>query len=173
MKTNALLGLVVLVLLGCGLGWKLRTPRVAAQVVTPPPLAVQQTMSPETQKLLAPVNTSRFAGLPSAPELPLLSRPLQPGDVAPDFELQDQNGVTHHLWDSRGKTVVLSFYPKDQTQSCVSSAVSLSRAKPIFEAQDTVVYGVSVQPVASKKAFANRFGIQGAAFSKRQRTAAL
>jgi thioredoxin-dependent peroxiredoxin len=40
---------------------------------------------------------------------------LQPGDPAPDFEVQDHDGRTVRLKDLRGKDVVLWFYPKADT----------------------------------------------------------
>ena len=40
---------------------------------------------------------------------------LQPNDVAPDFEVLDQEGKTVRLSDFRGKKVVLWFYPKADT----------------------------------------------------------
>lgn len=40
---------------------------------------------------------------------------LNIGDLAPDFELSDQDGKTHKLSDYLGKKVVLYFYPKDNT----------------------------------------------------------
>ena len=40
---------------------------------------------------------------------------LSPGDVAPDFTVNDQNGKPVSLKDLRGKTVVLWFYPKADT----------------------------------------------------------
>ena len=42
-------------------------------------------------------------------------RKLQPGDPAPDFTLSDAAGQAHRLADYRGQTVVLYFYPKDDT----------------------------------------------------------
>lgn len=40
---------------------------------------------------------------------------LQPGEVAPDFEVPDHQGNTVRLSDLRGKRVVLWFYPKADT----------------------------------------------------------
>ena len=40
---------------------------------------------------------------------------LQPGDVAPDFEVLDHTGKTVRLSDFRGRDVVLWFYPKADT----------------------------------------------------------
>ena len=43
---------------------------------------------------------------------------LQPGDVAPDFVLEDESGVEHRLSDFQGQPVVVYFYPKDDTPGC-------------------------------------------------------
>jgi thioredoxin-dependent peroxiredoxin len=40
---------------------------------------------------------------------------LKPGDTAPAFEVQDQDGKTVKLSDFQGKRVVLWFYPKADT----------------------------------------------------------
>jgi len=40
---------------------------------------------------------------------------LRPGDTAPDFTLNDQDGRPVRLSDHRGKPVVVYFYPKDDT----------------------------------------------------------
>lgn len=40
---------------------------------------------------------------------------LQPGEVAPDFEVKDHTGKTVRLSDYRGKSVILYFYPKADT----------------------------------------------------------
>ena len=39
----------------------------------------------------------------------------EPGQVAPDFTLPDQDGNEVTLGDLRGQTVVLYFYPRDDT----------------------------------------------------------
>ena len=40
---------------------------------------------------------------------------LKPGDVAPDFAVQDHTGRTERLSDFRGKEVILWFFPKADT----------------------------------------------------------
>jgi peroxiredoxin Q/BCP len=40
---------------------------------------------------------------------------LQPGDVAPDFQVKDHTGKTIRLADFRGQNVILWFYPKADT----------------------------------------------------------
>ena len=49
---------------------------------------------------------------------------LQTGDKAPEFEVNDQDGNLVKLADSRGKKIVLYFYPKDNTPGCVRAPFS-------------------------------------------------
>ena len=53
---------------------------------------------------------------------------LAAGDAAPDFELSDQDGALHRLADYRGRTVVLYFYPRDETPGCTVEACSFRDA---------------------------------------------
>lgn len=47
---------------------------------------------------------------------------LNPGDLAPDFVLPDSDENPIRLSDFRGKTVVLYFYPRDNTPGCTKEA---------------------------------------------------
>src|SRR5690349_14163934 len=66
------------------------------------------------------------------------------GKPAPDFTLKDQSGKSHHLADYKGKTVVLAFYPKDDTPGCTAQMCALRDALPQFKDKGIVVFGVSV-----------------------------
>ena len=52
----------------------------------------------------------------------------QPGDPAPDFELETDEGGTVRLSDLRGKPVVLYFYPRDDTPGCTAQASAIRDA---------------------------------------------
>ena len=78
---------------------------------------------------------------------------LKEGDVAPDFKLMSDAGQWIKLSDYKGKNVVLYFYPKDQTSGCTKEACSMRDNLPKITAENTVVLGVSVDNVASHKAF--------------------
>ena len=100
-----------------------------------------------------------LSDLPRALEMPLVKTPLQPGDIAPDFNLPDQNGQMHRLSDLRGQTVVLAFYPVDFTYACSMEAISFNHDLPAFTMRGTNVFSVSVQNFASKALFAGRYNI--------------
>jgi peroxiredoxin Q/BCP len=81
------------------------------------------------------------------------------GASAPDFRLQDQNGEWVTLQSQRGKWVVLYFYPKDNTPGCTSQACGLRDNIFAFRREGAVILGVSVDDVASKKAFAQEHSL--------------
>ncbi len=84
---------------------------------------------------------------------------LSVGDTAPDFSLPDQNGKTHSLSASRGKWVLVYFYPKDDTSGCTKEACSIRDAFPSFTKLNIAVFGVSVDSVESHKKFANKYSL--------------
>jgi peroxiredoxin Q/BCP len=81
------------------------------------------------------------------------------GTTAPNFRLQDQNGKWHTLEDYRGKWVALYFYPKDQTPGCTTQACDFRDNIFAFRDIGAVILGVSVDDVASHKAFAEKHGL--------------
>ena len=71
------------------------------------------------------------------------------GNKAPAFSLLNQDGTTVKLSEFAGKKrVVLYFYPKAMTPGCTVQACGLRDVKAEMEALDTVVFGVSPDPVA-------------------------
>lgn len=78
---------------------------------------------------------------------------LAAGDVAPDFDLEDQDGRRHRLADYAGRTVVLYFYPKDETPGCIKQACSLRDHHDAINEEGAVVLGVSADDAESHRAF--------------------
>lgn len=90
-------------------------------------------------------------GLASAAE-------VKEGTKAPTFEAQDQNGALVRLVDFQGKSsVVLYFYPKDDTPGCTAQACSLRDGFAEIKAAGAVILGVSADNSQSHKAFAEKF----------------
>ena len=81
---------------------------------------------------------------------------LTPGTPAPDFTLPDQSGNPVRLSDFRGKTVVLYFYPKDNTPGCTRQACAFAAQFDEFSRRGVAVIGVSRDSVASHAKFAER-----------------
>lgn len=82
------------------------------------------------------------------------------GSVAPDFSLKDQHGNTVQLSNLKGKKVLLSFHPLAWTSVCSEQMKSLEAAYDQFEAMNVLPLGVSVDPVPSKKAWAEALGLK-------------
>lgn len=80
-------------------------------------------------------------------------------DVAPDFELDTQDGKPLKLSDLRGKKVVLYFYPKDDTPGCTTQACGLRDAWRDFEKKGAIVLGVSPDTAASHTKFRAKFDL--------------
>ncbi|MBW4613090.1 MAG: peroxiredoxin [Desmonostoc vinosum HA7617-LM4] len=85
--------------------------------------------------------------------------PLAVGTDAPAFTTKDTNGNTVSLSDFAGKTVVLYFYPKDDTPGCTKQACSFRDAKPEYQGKDVVVLGVSADDEASHQAFTTKYNL--------------
>jgi len=65
------------------------------------------------------------------------------GDPAPDFALPSDDGPVVSLKDLRGKTVVLYFYPKDDTPGCTKEACSFRDNLGRVTTKGAAVFGVS------------------------------
>ncbi|MDY7007906.1 MAG: peroxiredoxin [Cyanobacteriota bacterium] len=85
--------------------------------------------------------------------------PLSVGTKAPEFTAKDTNGNTVSLSDFAGKTVVLYFYPKDDTPGCTKEAQSFRDNYAEYQGKDMVVLGVSMDDEASHKAFTEKYGL--------------
>jgi peroxiredoxin Q/BCP len=81
------------------------------------------------------------------------------GAAAPGFKLQDQAGKWHSLADYKGQWVALYFYPKDDTPGCTTQACSFRDNVFAFKKENAVILGISVDDVASHKAFAEKHGL--------------
>lgn len=84
---------------------------------------------------------------------------LEAGEKAPAFVLKDQDGKTHRLADYQGKTVVLYFYPKDETPGCIKEACSFRDYHDEILATGAVVLGVSTDDAASHQKFAEHYSL--------------
>ena len=79
------------------------------------------------------------------------------GEKAPAFKLKDDKGNAVALNDFKGKSVVLYFYPKDDTPGCTKEACDFRDQQKLFGKKNAVVFGVSADSVASHEKFKNKF----------------
>ena len=82
---------------------------------------------------------------------------LQVGDKAPPFKLEADGGDEVSLSGLKGKTVVLYFYPKDDTSGCTAEAIAFSKDAKAFKQAGAVVIGVSKDSVASHDKFKKKY----------------
>ncbi len=83
------------------------------------------------------------------------------GNLAPAFQLPNQRGEPVVLRDFRDrKAVVLYFYPKAMTPGCTTQACGLRDSRQAFAELDTVVLGISPDPVPRLARFADRDSLE-------------
>ena len=85
---------------------------------------------------------------------------IEPGKKAPAFSLPDQAGTKHSLADYAGQSVVVYFYPKDDTPGCTKESCAFQDNLPKFKKSKAAVLGVSVLNSASKAKFADKYGLK-------------
>ncbi|HEY9596625.1 MAG TPA: peroxiredoxin [Cyanophyceae cyanobacterium] len=84
--------------------------------------------------------------------------PVNVGDTAPDFTLPSQSGESVSLKDFTGKkSVVLYFYPKDDTPGCTAEACAFRDTYEVFKDAGAEVIGVSDDSPSSHQKFAAKY----------------
>ena len=82
------------------------------------------------------------------------TRPLTVGDTVPSFSLPDQDGKIFHSSDHIGKqTLVIFFYPKDESMVCTKEACSFRDRYTDLVKAGAVVIGINGGSVESHKKF--------------------
>ena len=90
---------------------------------------------------------------------------LQVGDNAPDFTAPTDDGArsltlsTFLSTTGKGKSVVLYFYPKDDTPGCTVEACAFRDRQSDFAQKNAVVLGVSLDGGESHRSFKTKFGL--------------
>ena len=88
-----------------------------------------------------------------------MSRAIRVGGAAPAFTLLDDAGESVSLAGLKGKTVVLYFYPKDDTTGCTLEACEFRDLFPRFKRGKAVVLGVSPDSVKSHQKFRKKYDL--------------
>jgi peroxiredoxin len=84
---------------------------------------------------------------------------LKIGDKIQGFRLRDHKEKAVNLEDFRGRKILLSFHPLAWTSVCAEQMKALEQNYELFDRLNTVAFGISVDPVPSKRAWAKELGI--------------
>ena len=108
---------------------------------------------------IAPGNTA-----PPAKTIKEIFVTLKEGDLAPDFTAPTEGGTpvilsTFLATTAKGKSVVLYFYPKDDTPGCTIEACAFRDRAADFSQKNAVVLGVSLDGADSHRSFKTKFGL--------------
>jgi peroxiredoxin Q/BCP len=88
------------------------------------------------------------------------SKELEVGDPAPDFSLPSTEGRDVSLEEFRGKkSVVLFFYPKDDTPGCTKEACQFRDDLSRLRTGDAVILGVSLDGLGSHQKFVQKYSL--------------
>lgn len=79
--------------------------------------------------------------------------------AAPEFEAPATGGETFTLKPSRGRALVLYFYPKDNTPGCTTEGQDFRELYPLFQALECDVYGISRDSLKSHENFKAKLGL--------------
>jgi peroxiredoxin Q/BCP len=79
------------------------------------------------------------------------------GSIAPDFALEDDTGKTRRLSEFRGNSVVLYFYPEDDTPGCTKEACNFRDDYSAYDKAGVTILGVSPDTVASHAKFKAKY----------------
>ena len=82
---------------------------------------------------------------------------LDPGDVAPSFDLEDQSGRRVRLSDYRGRKVLVYFYPKADTSGCTAQSCEVRDAREDLSGAGVDVLGISPDPPGRQRAFDEKY----------------
>lgn len=100
----------------------------------------------------APAPARAQSSAPAAAPMDSTALP-QVGQAAPDFSLASTAGGTQKLDKLKGRTVVLYFYPKDETPGCTKEACDFRDHRDDLKRAGVVVLGVSMDDLASHRRF--------------------
>jgi len=87
------------------------------------------------------------------------SKSVAAGDKAPDFSASDETGRAWSLKSLKGKTIVLYFYPKDNTSGCTTEACDFRDRYDSFVKKGARILGVSPDAAKSHAGFKAKHGL--------------
>ena len=85
---------------------------------------------------------------------------LEVGSVLTDFTLPSDIGESFSINDFKGKNIVIYFYPKDDTPGCTIEAKDFTCAIEEFEKLNTVIVGISKDPISKHEKFRSKYELK-------------
>ena len=83
--------------------------------------------------------------------------PLDVGDNAPEFTIATDGGGSFSLSEMKGYTVIIYFYPKDDTPGCTKEACGFRDMAPDFSASSAKIIGISKDTVTKHDKFKSKY----------------
>ena len=77
--------------------------------------------------------------------------------VIPNFKSSATSNQLFELSDHKGKRILLYFYPKDNTPGCTTESIEFKELADQFSEQNTLIFGVSRDSVASHEKFKEKY----------------
>lgn len=84
---------------------------------------------------------------------------VKEGNKAPAFNLESTSGEKIALKDFAGKTVVLYFYPKDNTSGCTKEACNFRDDFSKYKRKGAVILGISPDSAKSHQKFTEKYSL--------------
>jgi peroxiredoxin len=85
---------------------------------------------------------------------------MKAGDTAPNFTLKDESGNEFELYKNLNKSVLLVFYPKDETPVCSSQLAEYNSNLDKFTEQGIKLIGISTDSIESHKKFCSSINLK-------------
>jgi thioredoxin-dependent peroxiredoxin len=85
---------------------------------------------------------------------------MKVGDSAPAFTAPDRHGKSISIDDFQDRSIVLYFYPKDNTPGCTTEAIDFTAKLDQFQALKTQVIGISPDSIASHGKFIDKHDLK-------------
>ena len=97
---------------------------------------------------------------------------IEDGTMAPNFELPDKAGRSVRLSRLKGRSVIVYFYPKDDTSGCTAEAMGFSCLIDAFRKAGAEVIGISPDSPASHSTFSAKYDLSVRLLADETKTAA-
>jgi thioredoxin-dependent peroxiredoxin len=92
-------------------------------------------------------------------EITVVESRCELNEIVPDFSAAMTSDKTFNLSDYRDKTVVLYFYPKDNTPGCTTESMTFRDLHSQFKRANTVIFGISRDSIRSHEGFKDKLDL--------------